>query len=281
MDKYRRMSIKKLTYDERITDLENKLLHNAVELERCRKENEEFILIASHDLNAPLRKLSIFSERLTEKAGSGLNEEALFYLKKIQTTVETMKLLVNGLSALSDIETNVHFMTCDLNDIINEVLKKSEEKIKQNSATISVSPLPVIEANAAQVKEVFKQLIDNSLLFQPEGQAPQITISAELLDVEEKRDFNLSTQREYYKIQFADNGIGFKKEFADEIFKPFKRLHGNSVYPGIGLGLAICKKITLIHEGIIYAKGNEGLGSLFILILPQTHQKNYADAKSN
>lgn len=281
MGKYRRMSMKNLTYEERITDLENKLIHCATDLEICKKESEEFIYIASHDLNAPLRKLSIFTERLSEHAGEGLGEEALSYLKRIQSTVESMKYLVNGLSALADIENDVNFGKCDLNLIINEVLKESEEKCKKNNVSILISPLPVIEANASQIKEVFKHLIQNSILFQPQGQSAKIAISAELLGLKEKKDFNLSAEREYYQIRFSDNGIGFKQEFADDIFKPFKRLHGKSTYPGNGLGLAICKKITIIHEGIIYAKANEDQGSIFILILPQIHQKIYADAKSN
>jgi len=275
------MTTKKKSYEEKIVELENKLLQRTLDLKMCQKENEEFIYIASHDLKAPLRKLSTFSSRLSEKAGNLLGQEGLSYLQRIEKTVAAMQSLVDSLSALSEIETGINFVNCDLNLIMNQLIKELEEIFQQKNATIKISQLPIIEANAAQMKEVFKNLINNSLLFQPEGQAPQIIVTSELLNREEKTDYNLDSGKEYYKIEFTDNGIGFNQEYANQIFKPFKRLHGKSTYPGNGLGLAICKKIVIMHQGNMYAKGNENAGSLFVLILPQIHEKLYADATPN
>jgi len=275
------MSIKKLWYDEKIEQLENQLIQNASDLEQCQKENEEFIYIASHDLKAPLRKISTFANRLSEKAGNSLNEEGSSYLHRILSNVAQMQSLIDDLSALADIEKDAEFINCDLGKLINEVLLKLEEKTTLKKAEIIVEPLPQIDGNPAQLKEVFYQLIENSMLFQPEGQAAEIKISSRSLYTKEKTEFSLPADKEFFKIEFSDNGIGFENEHASTIFKAFKRLHGKSTYPGNGLGLAICKKIISMHKGIIYAESKEHEGSVFTLILPQIHQEFYAHAKSN
>jgi signal transduction histidine kinase len=82
----------------------------------------------------------------------------------------------------------------------------------------------------------------------------------------------LSPHSSYYKIQVTDNGIGFEDEYATRIFQVFQRLHGKSEYPGSGIGLAICKKITEYHHGIIYAENIPGTGARFVFILPQDQQ---------
>jgi light-regulated signal transduction histidine kinase (bacteriophytochrome) len=275
------MSIKKLSYDEKIQELENQLIQSASDLEQCQKENEEFIYIASHDLKAPLRKISTFASRLSEKAGNSLNEEGFSYLQRILSNVSQMQFLIDDLSALADIEKDPEFIKCDLNHLIKEVLIKLEEKRTLKNAEIIVEPLPEINANPLQLKEVFYRLIENSVLFQPEGQAAQIKISSRSLESKEKTKFSFPADKEFFKIEISDNGIGFEKEHASDIFKAFKRLHGKSTYPGNGLGLAICKKIISMHKGIIYAESKEHEGSVFTLILPQIHQEFYAHAKSN
>jgi light-regulated signal transduction histidine kinase (bacteriophytochrome) len=108
------MSIKKLWYDEKIEQLENQLIQNASDLEQCQKENEEFIYIASHDLKAPLRKISTFANRLSEKTGNSLNEEGSSYLHRILSNVAQMQSLIDDLSALADIEKDAEFINCDL-----------------------------------------------------------------------------------------------------------------------------------------------------------------------
>jgi len=91
----------------------------------------------------------------------------------------------------------------------------------------------------------------------------------DLLKQEEKIKLNLPPEIVYYEIRFADNGIGFNEEDATQILKPLVRLHGQSSYPGNGLGLAICDKIIKLHRGIFYAQGIENRGSVFVLILPE------------
>jgi signal transduction histidine kinase len=99
----------------------------------------------------------------------------------------------------------------------------------------------------------------------------QIKISSTQLSPDEKQSRGLQYNKDWYRIDVMDNGIGFRQEYAEKIFKPFIRLHGKSEYPGSGMGLAICKKIIENHGGVIYAEGNETTGATFTLILPQSH----------
>jgi signal transduction histidine kinase len=240
------------------------------ELHYCKNAMDEFIDIASHDLKAPMRKLRTFSERLIEKA-EGLNEDAMMYVKRIERTVVSMQSLIDGLTALANIGTEFDFISCDLNETVNEVLTDFSDLIKKEQAEIHVEELPIIEAASELMKEVFKNLFDNALKFQPKEHIAEITISSKELANEEKIKFNLPINKVYFQIKFADNGIGFNEENADVILKPFVRLNGNSTYPGNGLGLAFCKKIIEMHAGIFVAKGKENNGSVFTLILPQIH----------
>jgi len=179
-----------------------------------------------------------------------------------------MQSLIDDLSKLSEIEAK-DFEKCDLNDILNAVLEESSARWEINSAVIHISDLPVIYGNTAQLKLVFKNIIDNAVKFQPEDQSPEISISADVLKEEEKTKYHLPTENVYYEIKFADNGIGFNDKEGMEILKPFVRLNGKSSYAGNGIGLAVCDKIIKLHNGIFYAKAIENKGSVFVLILPE------------
>jgi light-regulated signal transduction histidine kinase (bacteriophytochrome) len=265
------MSIEK-ALEEKILELERKLQKSNNDLSECKKETKTFIHIASHDLQAPLRKLSAFVERLTYKSHDALGEEALLYIDRIDNTVAAMRSLIDSLTELSEITAaDIDFIQCDLNEVMNAVIRNLELLIKDNNVAIHLSPLPTIEANAEQLKTAFKNLLVNSIKFQKEDSAPQIVITSELLPPEEEKIHSLPPGTTYYKIEFADNGIGFKPEYAEKILDPFQRLHGNSTYKGNGLGLSICKKIINKHHGIMYAKGKENSGARFILILPSTY----------
>src|SRR5947199_6803953 len=121
------MNTEKTLYEEKITDLEKKLLQSIESLEQCKKENEEFIHIASHDLQAPLRKLSTFVERLTLKSRETLGEDALLYIEKINGTIESMQSLIDGLSALSNVSgADAGFTQCNLNVVLKDAIDDLE-----------------------------------------------------------------------------------------------------------------------------------------------------------
>ena len=127
------------------------------------------------------------------------------------------------------------------------------------------------KGDAEQYCCLFKNLLENAIKFSKKDSVPNIQIRSSVVSPEEKDQFNLEGDRLYYKIEITDNGIGFKKDYTEKIFRPFVRLHGKSQFPGNGMGLAICKKIMNVHHGIIYAESLENEGARFTLVLPETH----------
>lgn len=261
------MSEEKLLYEERIRQLEKELQKATEKLDKYRKEQEEFFLIASHDLQAPLRKISTYTEKVVAKI-KDLPTETKMYTERIHAAVKSMRNLIDGLSDLYAVTENVETgVKCDLNDVLQNVLKDIEPGMDE---VIIQDPLPVIEGNAIQLKQLFYNLIENAIKFKKKNSSVRIVINSTRCGEEEKKNFDLQRDKIYYKIEIADNGIGFDNAYSERIFQPFQRLHGKAEYEGNGLGLAICKKITEKHQGIIYATGSLDTGARFVLILPQT-----------
>lgn len=265
------MSTDKVLYEQRIKNLETELQKATNTLTEYKKNYEEFILIASHDLQAPLRKVSTFIEKLIGEFQDAQMQEAKPYIDRIQASLTNMRSMVDSLSELSAVtETKPDFQKCDLNQIAQNIIEETQPSTSENQTTITYSPLPIIEGNCTQLKHLFQNLINNSIKFRKKDTSLQINIDSKQIHEEEKIAFNLSSGKTFYKIELTDNGIGFEDKYAEKIFDPFHRLHGKSEYDGSGLGLAICKKIMEKHNGIIYAKGSKISGARFILILPQT-----------
>ncbi len=265
------MSTDKLFYEQRIKNLEKELQEATNTLTVYKKEYDDFILIASHDLQAPLRKVSTFIEKLTGKFQDTQVQEAKPYIDRIQASLTNMRSMIDSLSELSAVtETKQGFQKCDLNQIVQNIIEEVQIFSSENNVVITCSPLPIIEGNCTQLKHLFQNLINNSIKFQKKDTSLQINIDSKQINEEEIKSFNFSSGKTYYKIELTDNGIGFEDQYAEKIFQSFHRLHGKADYEGSGLGLAICKKIMEKHHGIIYAKGSKISGAGFILILPQT-----------
>ena len=267
-----KMSKDKVLYEERITQLEMELQIATNTINQYKKEQEEFIHLASHDLQAPLRKLSTFIERLTYKFKDVTGEEANSYIERIQSTLAVMQDMINNLSALADITRSAPgFQKCDLNKVLRDALNEIQPAISENKQFVTCSSLPVIDGHYDQLKNLFKNIIHNSIKFYKKNTALEIKIDSHQVERDEKKAFGLPGDHIYFKIEFMDNGIGFDERYAEKIFEPFRRLHGKSDYPGNGFGLAICKKIMEKHHGIIFAKSAKDSGTRFTLILPQAH----------
>lgn len=264
-------SIRDITHQRTIADsLKNKI----EELKHSNKELEEFAFIASHDLQEPLRKITTFSGRLTEKYKNVLTGDGALYLSRIAASAENMRTLINNLLEFSRVaKTSQPFGQVNLNDTLKEVKADLEVMIDETGTVIDSDKLPVVEAVATQMKQLFENIIGNAVKFRKAGVAPVVTIRVSMASHDEKLKHQL-TQKTCYKISVTDNGIGFESEYATRIFQIFQRLHGKADYPGTGIGLAICKKIVEYHHGIIYAENIEGTGARFTFILPQ----NQSDA---
>jgi signal transduction histidine kinase len=141
--------------------------------------------------------------------------------------------------------------------------------IEETKASITSEELPVVEAQAPQLKQLFTNVLSNALKFRTPNVAPEITIHCSHVPAREADKLNLGRDNKYYKIWIKDNGIGFEPEYAQRIFQIFQRLHGKAEYPGSGIGLAICKKIVDYHNGVMYANGQLHEGTTITIILPE------------
>ena len=234
------------------------------------KDYAEFIDLAAHDLDAPLRKISLLIERLAYKSKFEPVRDIDDYIGRIQANIADMRLLVDSLTNLARINAAVpEKVFCNTGDIISEISNRWEERLRNKNLKLSVSPLPALYGDFGQLKQLFSNLLDNSIKFSKET-GGNISVNSSLLTHEEKQRYPLTHDKAYGKITVADNGIGFRDEYANKIFEPFVRLNARSRYPGSGMGLAICKKIIENNNGIIYAKGEENKGADFTIILPQS-----------
>ena len=236
------------------------------------EELNQFAYIASHDLQEPTRKITIFSKMLQESL-SPMDERPANYLKKIHSAAERMGNLIRDVLSYSQLSRNNQmFRQVDLNKILADNLTDFELVIEQSGAKINSDILPVIDAIPLQMSQLLGNLVSNSLKYTREGVAPVITISATLMPPGtvdfEYHDENIA----YYKLEFRDNGIGFDEEYADRIFQIFQRLHGKSEFSGTGIGLAICKKIVHNHNGHIEASSAKDSGAVFTVYLPERQQ---------
>jgi len=254
----------------RLKNYEHSLEAKIKELNRSNAELEEFAYVASHDLQEPLRKLSTFSERLTAKYSTALQDEGQLYINRILAATNNMRLLIENLLDFSRVaRTPDPFEAIDLNDTLRKVLGDLEVSIEEKHARITSEKLPAIEAQAPLMKQLFTNILSNALKFRKPEVSPLIEISCKTLSSGDAEMHNLNQQIKYYKIDVKDNGIGFEQEYAERIFQIFQRLHGKAEYPGSGIGLAICKKIVDYHNGVIYATGQLDEGTVITIILPE------------
>jgi light-regulated signal transduction histidine kinase (bacteriophytochrome) len=234
----------------------------AGKLERSNKELERFATVASHDLQEPLRKVMIFSDHLKMISQATLSAEALDDIQRMQRATCRMQNLIDDLLDLSRVNRGVKpFQKLDLAEVIMEVLSDLDLQIQESGGQVDVGNMMTIEADPRQMEQLLENLISNALKFHREGVPPIVKISAEPMD-------NM-----YCRIVVEDNGIGIKAEYYERIFEAFVRLHGKEMYPGTGIGLAICKKIVERHEGGMTIESIPNQGSRFIITLPR-YQSN-------
>lgn len=225
---------------------------------RSNKALQDFAFIASHDLQEPLRKLLMFSGRLKTDCGHYMDGKAKDYLDNIEKFSVKMRELLEGLLEYSTITTEAGpFENTNLSNVISAVLSDLLDPIIKSGARIKVGPLPVIEADISQMRQLFFNLLLNCLKFQKPNEPLVVRISGQ----PEKNGF--------WNINISDNGIGFDEKHLEKIFEPFKQLHNSSEYGGQGIGLTICQKIANRHGGRVTAKSVANEGSSFTIRLPE------------
>ncbi len=229
---------------------------------------QEFAYIASHDLQEPLRKISTFGDRLLATQKGRLTQEGEIYLTKIVQSSIRMQQMINDLLSISVISNEKTFMKYDLNDILEDVLINLEYKIEEKKAYIEYDPLPEAVVIPSQMRQLFQNLISNSLKFSKPNEPLVLNIYWKYHEKCPNLLKQSKKNKKFLEISFNDNGIGIDNSYAEKIFTIFQRLHSKHEYEGTGIGLAICKKIVEHHGGIITASGQPGVGTTFTVIIP-------------
>ncbi len=230
------------------------------ELERQNKDLASFTYIASHDLQEPLRKIRMFNSRLLEKDGKLLSESGTNYVNSITSTADRMQKLINALLSYSSMDSDdLSRERTNLNVLLKDVMSMMDDILEEKDVLIEAEDLPTLPLIPLQFQQLLYNLLSNAVKYSKADTKCIIKISAakELLD-------NIS----YWRIDIADNGIGFDPQYKDKIFEVFQRLHGKQEYAGTGVGLAICSKIVKNHHGMISAVGVPGEGSTFSIYIP-------------
>jgi len=256
--------------EEKVNQLNKQLLENIASLESANKDLDRFAFMASHDLQEPLRKIRMFSDRMMHKNHHALDEDGKTNIIRIQKAAERMQALITDILTFSKITADkATFIQVDMNDLVQEVLTDLDDEIKKKSAEIHVEKLPLLWLNPGLIKPLFQNLIGNSLKYSRKNVTPKIIIKSEITHQINNLSKGLANKNENYcKLTIEDNGIGFDQKYAEDIFGMFKRLHSNNEFEGTGIGLALCKKIVEQHRGFIAANSVPNEGSVFTIALP-------------
>ena len=266
----------RIASEEKVHLLNKQLLENITRLKASNEELERFAYVASHDLQEPLRKIILFSDQLSMKYKDALTDEGRNFIDRIMKASERMRMLIKNILSFSKTASSSDaFEHTDLNELLDGILSDLEVSIEQKNAVVRVSKLPSLKIAPAQFRQLFQNLIINSLKFSKETEPPLITIYAEKSRGLPISDAKYDVYNEvFYNIYIKDNGIGFEQKYANEIFTLFKRLNSYDKFEGTGIGLSICKKIIDHHGGFISAVSDVGVGTTFVVSLPVKESKS-------
>ncbi|WP_246074990.1 sensor histidine kinase [Nonomuraea terrae] len=228
----------------------------AEELRRSNSELEQFAYVASHDLQEPLRKVASFTQMLEQRYAPELDDRARQYIHYAVDGAKRMQLLINDLLDFSRVgRVTGGRSPTETGAVLDRALDNLSAAIDDTSATVTRDELPQVDGNPTQLTQLFQNLIENAIKFRSE-EPPRIHIGARRAG-------------DMWEFSCSDNGIGVEPKYADRIFLIFQRLHPREVYPGTGIGLALCRKIVEYHGGQLWLDGEaESRGATFRWTLP-------------
>jgi light-regulated signal transduction histidine kinase (bacteriophytochrome) len=257
-----------LLLERKVEERTSELTKINKQLEQSNRDLAQFAFIASHDLQEPLRKIETFSNLVLKKDLD--QSKAKSYLQRISYSASRLRDLITDLLNYSRINAEDNFKKTNLNSVIEETLEDLEINTTGDRTNIKIGRLPEIEVIPSQMRQVFQNLISNSLKFCRTGVPCNIVVTGERVATREINSVP-DPSGDYFRLTMTDNGIGFNNEYNNRIFDIFQRLNHAELYEGSGIGLAIVKKIIERHDGIIAAIGEENEGATFIIILPVSH----------
>lgn len=225
-------------------------------LEESNRDLHDFAHVASHDLHEPLRKITGFIDRLLKDHDGQFDGQAAAHLGRVRSATRRMQQLIDDLLAYARVDTEVAaFEVTDLDAVLADVLADLEVAVLEANAQVTADPLPAVPADPSQMRQLFQNLVGNSIKFRSADVAPVVAI-------------RVGRHGAVWRIAVTDNGIGFDQADASRIFGPFERLHGRNRYEGSGVGLAVCRRIVERHHGTIEATSSPGAGTTVVVTLP-------------
>ncbi|MBF0626650.1 MAG: hypothetical protein HQL91_00365 [Magnetococcales bacterium] len=235
--------------------LKRRLALRTRELELARHDLQQFAYAASHDLQEPLRLVSGYVQLLQNRYRGTLDDKADGYIDYITGGVHQMQTMLHGLMELSRVETrNAPFVLTRLDDALDHALNHLQTELRLSGAQIIRNALPEVVADVAQLALLFRHLISNAIRFKS-AEPPEIRLWANREEIG-------------WVVSVSDNGIGIPAKFAERVFVVFQKLHPRTEYPGIGMGLPLCKRIVERHGGRIWVEPRQEPGALVRFALP-------------
>ena len=226
-------------------------------LTRANSDLQQFAYSASHDLQEPIRSISVYGEMLSKRYSDLLDAKGLQYLGFMTSGARHMEMLVKDLLAYTQTsEALSEPGAVDAGVALELTLANVAEAIRQAEAVITHDALPKVRMHEVELQQLFQNIIGNALKYRKEDEAPRIHISAQLAEGR-------------WLFSIRDNGIGIAPAYKDTIFGIFKRLHTDAKYSGTGIGLAICQKIVERNGGRIWVESELGQGATFFFTLPR------------
>jgi PAS domain S-box-containing protein len=248
--------------NEELAETNNRLVHSNEEL-------TQYAYVASHDLQEPLRKIRMFSDMLNGKLNLPDDSQAL--VNKISQSAERMTLLIRDLLEFSRLlKSDTLMQPVALAEVMADVRHDFELMISDKNAIVTIGEMPTLEAVRLQMNQLFYNMLGNALKFTKPGVRPVIHFESRPISLAAAAEHVIRPlpDSQYYSITISDNGIGFETKYYEQIFEVFKRLHGREIYPGSGIGLALCRRIVQNHGGALYVRSEVDKGTTFYIILP-------------
>lgn len=248
-----------------LSEEEEKYRNQSEVLKETNSELENINWISTHDLQEPLRKIQLITSKVLSEIDVVSTESISNSLERVSKSANRMSGLLEDILKYTRIKnTKDSLQEVDLNEILEATIKEMSEAIGENNAVIESEKLPEVHAINFLMRQLFANILQNSLKYKSTERAPKIKITAS----QEPEIIHNLFKVYCHWVRFSDNGIGFEPKYRESIFKIFTRLHRQEQYTGSGIGLALCKKIMQAIGGDIYAEGKPGEGTDIIIYFP-------------